>query len=248
MRRTNQRYVSNELTHFVGRDLLDDEVRYALLLHILNEGELRDPRITMPGAAIVTANPDPASPDPADMSKICFCDIPNDDLSIHVEKYSRFGLSFKKGFLIERGANPVFYVVENAVDRVTARIGLPQAMWETIKEQGLLRGNRFKQMLYDYQQQAQRICMPDQDGPLNMDALKLHLFIQFHILGHIKFFREGLSENDPCNYYMEREWRVVGCNMTFALNDVWRVILPENYSGRFRNDLPRYAGQVTFAE
>jgi hypothetical protein len=45
---------------------------------------------------------------------VCFCDIPDTDLAIHVRKYSRFGLAFKKDFLIERGACPVFYVANES--------------------------------------------------------------------------------------------------------------------------------------
>jgi hypothetical protein len=45
---------------------------------------------------------------------VCFCDIPVIDLAIHVRKYSKFGLAFKKAFLIERGACPVFYVANES--------------------------------------------------------------------------------------------------------------------------------------
>ena len=46
---------------------------------------------------------------------VCFCDIPEADLGIHVRKYSRFGLGFKKAFLIEKGACPVFYVANDSL-------------------------------------------------------------------------------------------------------------------------------------
>lgn len=36
------------------------------------------------------------------------------DFEIHVQKYSKFGLGFKKKFLIERGACPVFYVANES--------------------------------------------------------------------------------------------------------------------------------------
>jgi abortive phage resistance protein AbiGi (putative antitoxin) len=44
---------------------------------------------------------------------VCFCDIPKPDFAIHVRKYSRFGLAFKKKFLIAKGACPVFYVAND---------------------------------------------------------------------------------------------------------------------------------------
>jgi hypothetical protein len=46
---------------------------------------------------------------------VCFCDIPLDVLEIHVSKFSRFGLSFKKEFLLQRGANPVSYIAEESM-------------------------------------------------------------------------------------------------------------------------------------
>ena len=40
-----QRYISNDLSHFVGRDLLEDpQAQYERLKAILHEGELRRPR------------------------------------------------------------------------------------------------------------------------------------------------------------------------------------------------------------
>jgi hypothetical protein len=45
---------------------------------------------------------------------VCFCDIPVDDLHLHVRKYSKFGVSFQKDFLIDGGACPVFYVANES--------------------------------------------------------------------------------------------------------------------------------------
>ena len=45
---------------------------------------------------------------------VCFCDIPVSDLVVHVRKYSKFGLAFKKEFLIDKGACPVFYVANDS--------------------------------------------------------------------------------------------------------------------------------------
>src|ERR1035437_3915934 len=45
----------------------------------------------------------------------CFCDIPEEALQRHTSVYGRFGLAFKKDFLVARGANPVFYVAKGSV-------------------------------------------------------------------------------------------------------------------------------------
>lgn len=44
---------------------------------------------------------------------------------------------------------------------------------------------------------------------------------------------------------MEREWRQYG-HVRFTLDDVRRVIVPEEYARPFRAALPNYVGQVTF--
>jgi hypothetical protein len=107
-----QRYVSSELSHFVGRDKSEEE-QYSLLVKILRSGWLthgpnHDPTVAR------TAGLDFSKPISTDEAikyqVVCFCDIPENDLSIHVNKYSRFGLAFKKEFLIDAGACPVFYV------------------------------------------------------------------------------------------------------------------------------------------
>src|ERR1019366_7648127 len=43
-------------------------------------------------------------------SYVCFCDIPLGDLDLHMRKYSRFGIAFRKEFLLKKGATPVMYV------------------------------------------------------------------------------------------------------------------------------------------
>jgi hypothetical protein len=111
-----QRYVSPELTHFVGRRLSEDQ-QYSLLGNdILKAGWLMHPPIDGPqpnevlrGSPLVggSRTPDVDNTEAAYSQVICFCDIPVTDLEIHMTKYSRFGLSFLKPFLVDKGANPV---------------------------------------------------------------------------------------------------------------------------------------------
>lgn len=123
---TAQRYVSKELSHFAGAGKAEAD-QYDILLRILRSGELRhggrvDSDIPNPGG-ISSHAPGIVRFDPTRLvtrhesvvpEAVCFCDIPVEDLELHTSKYSRFGLSFVKEFLLPKGASPVFYVAANA--------------------------------------------------------------------------------------------------------------------------------------
>ena len=116
-----QRYVSNELTHFVGRGKAADEQYDILVNKILRSGWITYPPhdLTRPRTLSLDMS-QPISDDKAlKYEVVCFCDIPDSELAIHVSKYSRFGLSFKKDFLIARGACPVFYVANESPTSAT---------------------------------------------------------------------------------------------------------------------------------
>jgi hypothetical protein len=110
-----QRYVSRELSHFVGRGKTEEE-QYRLLLQILQTSWLtyapHDP--TRPRTANLDLSRSISTDEVINYQVVCFCDIPDADLAIHVQKYSKFGLAFKKDFLIERGACPVFYIANES--------------------------------------------------------------------------------------------------------------------------------------
>jgi hypothetical protein len=91
-----QRYVSRELTHFVGSACCSDEERYALLTKILTEGCLRHPDLpsrTDRDVNVRIAHVDFEPRDLASSNKafwgtfVCFCDIPLADLPLHMAKY-----------------------------------------------------------------------------------------------------------------------------------------------------------------
>jgi hypothetical protein len=116
-----QRYVSNELSHFVGKGKTEEEQYDILVNKILKTGWLTYPPhdIVRPRSLALDMS-QPISDDKAlKYEVVCFCDIPEADLPIHVSKYSRFGLSFAKSFLIGRGACPVFYVANESPTSAT---------------------------------------------------------------------------------------------------------------------------------
>jgi len=71
----------------------------------------------------------------------------------------------------------------------------------------------------------------------------LYFSLARHVFSFIKFFDSSLPDDHPDNFYFEREWRVFG-NIDFALNDVCRVHVPEEFEDTFRTQLPDYHGQL----
>lgn len=258
-----QRYVSKELTHFVGRQL-PAERQYSLLVEILRSRWLTHPPHNRNISGNLTVNTE------ARMSEnqmyvaevVCFCDIPVSDLDIHIVKYSPFGLSFLKSFLIEKGANPVFYVAKNSTVRVPRQSSDVSELKDAHERSLVIGAEAFfrtvpssdyhDKMVREYHELSrllENLVMQHRQSPgVPPDFVRLQIlwrFLDFHIFSFTKFFDDAKPDDDPQNFYMEREWRILG-NLDFRLDDVQRVILPESYAKLFRQDVPDYAGQVTF--
>jgi len=187
---------------------------------------------------------------------VCFCDVPVDDLSIHMNKYSRFGISFLKSFLVQRGANPVFYIAKNSVVRIPSTSSRNFERSNAVDIEScfdiISRGEHFDRMMREYHDlfklfakliQEQQ-CTPGVSGDFKR-LFDLQRFLDFHILSFLKAFDDAKSQDDLENFYMEREWRMLG-NLRFGLDDVYRIIVPKEYASRLREDVPKYVGQITF--
>ena len=68
-------------------------------------------------------------------------------------------------------------------------------------------------------------------------------FLMNSIFGYTVFFDHEKKEDDPDNYYMEREWRVLG-QVQFKMTDIFRLVMPVGYLHRFNNDIPNYNGRL----
>lgn len=230
-----QRYVSNELTHFVGRHLLAEDEQYSLLINIIRSGKLgandgqREYAINLTttfeeGKMIIP-------------SVVCFCDIPLQDIGLHSQKYSKFGISFPKGFPIEQGANPVHYIAINS------KTGMEQ------RDKGSFFSDRLK-MYFEFDGELTKYLYSkhlqgQETGELNKKALHIFYFLCEEIFSFLKPFKVGLADNDPDNYYMEREWRLHG-KLSFSINDIYRIFIPEKFASQLKKDLADYSGQVHF--
>jgi hypothetical protein len=255
-----QRYVSKELTHFVGASLRpNEEAQYALFRDILRSGKLRNPSF---GDGFGYA----LSPVANDLGEslsapvVCFCDIPVDDLQLHSAKYGRFGLSFRKEHLVQKGATPVFYVVKAAptlpvlghmfsYDRPLAERGewspptsavfAPRSRYDLFE---LWKYASMRMAMEASSSGQQHSTYDFMQGPWWSDYQE---FFSLYVFGYVKFMDAGLADDDARNFYMEREWRVLN-GVTFELDDVVRVLIPEAFARTFRVDFPEYFGQVSF--
>ncbi len=268
---TNQRYISKELTHFVGAKLSQTEAefetkQYELLIDILQSGMLKH---SMSDSLLIygmrmSLGHKLSENEMFTPSMVCFCDIPTEDLAIHVGKYSRFGLSFDKDFICNVGGSPMHYIPTDAK--------APFLVWDGDE---LTKAELFDKMIkqyyhlfellacatprqYDPQlpQWDELTCFDHPDIPQNLNDLlneypsvviAVRQFLDYHIFGYLKFFDHQLTEDDNNNYYFEREWRVVG-NVEFGIDDVTHILIPKEYARKFREDCPDYYGQITFID
>ena len=244
MAQAGQRYVSSELAHFVGKGLKEEQ-QYQLFLKILNEGWIthppHDPKIS--GNLLVNTPSQISSNMMYSPDIVCFCDIPIADLSIHVAKYSPFALSFSKDFIVQQGGCPVFYLPKQASVHVRKK---------PLPEGNIGKGQYFDKMTQEYSalmQMFRSMITQSSELPNVQEALKrlmeLERFIDFHIFSYIKFYDHSCADDHDDNYYLEREWRVIG-NVKFDSKDIETVFMPKRYCQKFREDCPSYESQVIF--
>lgn len=198
---------------------------------------------------MVGAGPPRFDTEATDARVVCFCDIPVTDLSLHMNKYSRFGLSFLKPFLISKGANPVLYVANNSPALTFGQFG-PE--WVTPRRSYFEECVRLYTklswvLLWEEDPSPFRDSEPGKPTEEQRILVKLDNFLQNYLFSFLKYFDDTSAEEDETNVYMEREWRVLG-DVNFSLADVHRVFMPERYAERFRADLPGYSKQLTFSD
>ena len=243
------RYISNdELFHFVGRnDPTDHEANYQILLAVLNCGCVSHPPHTSDwGAHRITINWDKNifSEELIVPTVTCYCDIPFETLQIHMKKYGMFGVSFPRSLLIKYGARPVIYIPLQPSN--------PHAGWGTIYCETMLHDMEqvwrgFREHLFDPLDTGSRSRSLGVK-PTSKDEAVIAIddaFVQ-HFLAYIKPFNSELADNDPNNFYSEREWRKFG-NLLFQPGEVIRVLAAPDYVERLKRDRPAYADKITAA-
>jgi hypothetical protein len=269
-----QRYISKELSHFVGRGC-PQQTQYELLVKILRSGLLTyspdEPNKTY-GEILVHPDTKISENELYNPGMVCFCDIPVQDLAIHIRKYSSFGLAFSKDLIVRQGGAPVYYLPREARVRIpkrlssermgqlaekSLRVGRASIEREEEDWENTTMAEYFDKMLQTYDKVMRFFSelinktSAHRDGEENLrhlyDLTDLRLFLDFHVFSFLKFFDHALLDHHPDNYYFEREWRIVG-SLRFSTDDILRVFMPKEYGKQFRKDCPDYHGQITFAD
>ena len=261
-------YISDYLCHFVGRSRANDDERFDLLVKIIKEKQLKANLDTPDNPSLYTSSNykgDRLGEILERCDCVCFCDIPDDMLEIHTSKYSRFGIGFTKPFLASQGARPVMYVP------LSARMKEP-CFTDTPKDNPIdyylylnKLSNNLNPMLmllnafFKFDNQIRQLINAGGDLKRSVelyDGTVLKELLDGHAhqmmfsetvawatqCSYVKVFDETLAEDDPDNYYMEREWRSLK-SVDFSVNDIQKVYLPsQQYRERFMAEFPDYAG------
>lgn len=262
-------YISKVLCHFVGRSKKSDEERFDLLCQIIKEKQLKANLDTPDNPSLQTNGAykgDHLGEVFEKIDCVCFCDIPDDMLEIHTLKYSKFGMGFSKTFLTQQGARPVTYVPVHTCIKEPAQTNTPKS---TSSEYFLYINklavyfNSIISLLNQAAPFKNQLALIVATNPDLVNYIKLldgkivqnvldgkaqeMLFSEMSAFctqcAYIKLFDETLPEDDPENYYMEREWRSIN-SVDFSLKDIEKTYLPDaNYQDKFLNEFPEYSGE-----
>ena len=174
---------------------------------------------------------------------VCFADIPKSELQIHISKYSKFGIAFKKLFLAEKEANPVFYIENNSS---ICKMDLSSSgEYKSTNRVDYYQEYCSKTIFY-FIQKYSLCCKNSKDEVAYQDTMEILNFL-INLFSHFKVWDDDLEDHDLDNYYFEREWRTTN-NINFKLSDVIVIIIPKNYEKQFKLDFPEYTGELKFAE
>lgn len=259
------KYISNELCHFVGRSKSTESERFDLLTHIVKGGRLvaniqNQDKPTIQSSSNYKANRLGEIFEQNDV--VCFCDIPRKSLGIHTNKYSEFGISFKKKFVSKNGGRPVMYVPSNHDITEKTNTTNPKnpndyfttLAFETMNFSSILMLINaffsFENLLKELE-----LLLPEKQFSLLDEKIinrikggDVHSMLFSHqsafltLLAFVKLFDCQMDDLDENNYYMEREWRILD-NIKFDLSDIECVFLPSVlFKDYFSVSFPDYHG------
>ncbi len=259
-------YTSNLLCHFVGRSLESDDERFELLIKIIKEKQLKA-NIKTPNNPSLSTDSKYKGENYGEVFRetncVCFCDIPDDMLEIHTTKYSKFGIGFDKLFLSKQGVRPVMYVPLGGTIKELPPTDSPKSNpmeyfiylnrlsnnllpIVTLLNQAIPFNYQMLTLLDKNKDLVEAVKLFDGDvlkGVVDNKTSQMLFSLTTAWAtqnAYIKVFDETLEDNDPNNYYMEREWRSLK-SIDFELVDIQKVYLPnDEYIEKFKTVFPEY--------
>ena len=250
-------YISNYLTHWIGKNANNDDERYDILINkIVRNKELKYNFNYIPFTSKYGGF---KKKDSWGLHTICFTDIPLCDSEDHCNRYSKFGISFIKSFLANSCVAPVWYTISPFVYEAYSR------MFHSLKN-------------------LEAYCINNNlnipPGIFNVDDFmqRLHTFIAYYQdydnpNNKFEYVENSLSPNaqqidffEKKNaFYFEREWRTIyrtGDNFPwnrekngehffiFVDEAVKYIIIPQIYSDQAKKDILKYftSGSVPVLE
>jgi hypothetical protein len=153
-----------------------------------------------------------------------------------------FGIAFEKEVMLTKGASPVMHV---AMDSTEAAFDIEDS---EIRRSTRLRADRFDEAGRDFVDFFRWVFEVVRERPWSGEdfnrARKLQSFLVFEFFGYVKPFYARTSDDEPTNYYMERQWRVIG-HVPFDLDEVSRILVPPGFEDPLSDAVPDVAEKIT---
>lgn len=228
---TNTPYTSNNLFHLVGFKHPGDHIdNYETLTKILNDNCVSySCKVKGWGVTSYVINWNKSLLDEGLIvpSMTCYADIPFSSLDIHVRKYGKFGVSFKREYLIKFGARPVMYVPLSDND-----CGSPFGEKLLLDIETVYKGFH------------EHVAVKNEPFQNEIQAIdQINKIVAKDFLAFIKPFNSHLDSTHPDNFYMEREWRKLG-NLVFNPDDVVNIIVAKGFASRLAKAFPHYKSKI----
>ena len=167
--------------------------------------------------------------EPIAQTIVCFCDIPFDCLGLHTSKYGRFGVGVDRSLVAKWGGRPVIYIP------TTTDIGAGLNNYFSREVMNAWKGlnDHFPELPAD---RSRVIGAPPGNAE---EALDLASNVISHLMAFVKTFDIDLHDDDPLNFYMEREWRKLAkLELHLPLRE---IIAPKPYHDQLRTEFPHLA-------
>lgn len=246
----DQKYISSTLYHFVGRNADGKEACFEILRKVLDEQVLKfDPLGKYPDAVPTFLNETIESfGEISNIPAVCFCDIPFTELAIHTDKYSKYGLGFKKDALLPKGVRPIWYIPKGGYSAIATSESIESRFPKELKQLFETTSTVIRKLWEDVPdstiEKNQLSADPEVQRCLEL-LNSTHFFLLAEIAWYFKFYDSSLSNEDPKNYYFEREWRKVNGNVDFEYDEIEEIVIPtKDYVPNLNDAYPNLSDRV----